>query len=228
MDRKLYSNYFEWRGASESDYEDFSLPAYLVGSLPRDKNVRIIDYGCGFGQVLNAIHGLGYANAIGVDIEPRALQHCKDSGLEVRDAANADDLKSLEATADVIIMSHVLEHFPKHEAIPRLKQIKSYLKPGGCLIVMVPNAQSNTGCYWAYEDFTHETLFTSGSLAFVLRASGYSEINFIDVDCIEGKSLPIVILRKLFLQLYRNKITGSQTYAHSPMIFSWEIKAVAR
>lgn len=234
MNGDLYTNYFEWRGASESDYRNFSLPAYLVGALPKDKSIRIIDYGCGFGQMLCALTKLGYLNAIGVDIEPTALQCCRCSGLNVIDGRVNIDLQALEATADVVIMSHVLEHFPKQEIITRLQQVKGYLKPGGILIVMVPNAQSNTGCYWAYEDFTHETLFTSGSLSFVLKASGFSKIDFIDVDCIEGRLFFARIIRKLLLPLYRlnyqfwNKITGSQIYAHSPMIFSWEIKAVAQ
>ena len=62
---------------------------------------------------------------------------------------------------DVIIMSHVLEHFPKDNIIPTLKKAYNILNPNGKLIVSVPNAQSNTGSYWAYEDFTHSTLFTS-------------------------------------------------------------------
>lgn len=234
MNRGLYANYFEWRGVSESDYRNFSLPAYLIGALPKDKSVRIVDYGCGFGQMLGALTKLGYSNAIGVDIEPKALQYCKDSGLNVLDGMDNVNLRMLESSADVVIMSHVLEHFPKQEIIPRLRQVKDYLKSGGILIAIVPNAQSNTGCYWAYEDFTHETLFTSGSLFFVLKASGFSKIDFIDVDCIEGRKFFARIIRKLLLPLYRlnyqfwNKITGSQIYAPSPMIFSWEIKAVAR
>lgn len=43
---------------------------------------------------------------------------------------------------------------------------------------MMPNAQSNTDCYWAYEDFTHYTLFIAGSLLYVLREAGFTNIEF--------------------------------------------------
>jgi hypothetical protein len=51
---------------------------------------------------------------------------------------------------------------------------------------MVRNVQSNTGSYWAYEYFTHFTLFTSGSIYYVLKMAGFDEIEFVDVECLEG------------------------------------------
>lgn len=80
-------------------------------------------------------------------------------------------------------MSHVLEHLPKDMIIPVLQKIRdSLLNKDGELCIMVPNAMSNTNCYWAYEDFTHNTLFTPGSLLFVLREAGFSDITFLDPD----------------------------------------------
>ena len=71
---------------------------------------------------------------------------------------------------------------PKHEIIPLLIKVRSLLTQSGSLLVMVPNAQSNTGSYWAYEDFTHHTLFTAGSLYFVLRQAGFDSVEFVDPD----------------------------------------------
>ncbi|MBK7370676.1 MAG: hypothetical protein IPJ09_04415 [Saprospiraceae bacterium] len=68
-------------------------------------------------------------------------------------------------------MSHVLEHIEKINIIDTLITIKSYLlAESGSFVVMVPNAQSVTGAYWMYEDFTHTTLFTSGSIYYVLKS----------------------------------------------------------
>ncbi len=50
----------------------------------------------------------------------------------------------------------------------------------------MPNAQSHTGCYWAYEDFTHNTLFTAGSLLYVLKMAGFAHIEIIDKDALVG------------------------------------------
>ena len=68
---------------------------------------------------------------------------------------------------DFIVMNHVLEHLEKSLIIRTLQLIKRFLmKPNASLVVMVPNAQLNTGCYWAHEDFTHNTSLPLG--AFVL------------------------------------------------------------
>lgn len=75
---------------------------------------------------------------------------------------------------------------------------------------MVPNAQSNTNCYWAYEDFTHNYLFTAGSFLFVLREAGFTNIEFVDIDGMSGQKEFKVILKKYFLQ-YTNRIINSGT-----------------
>lgn len=104
----------------------------------------------------------------------------------------------------------------------------------GGLCLQVPNAQSNTDCYWAYEDFTHNTLFTAGSLLYVLREAGFSDIKFIDVDGLAGRHGLKLLLVKTLLAIYRrnkmfwNKVTGSAYHAPSPVIYTWELKSMAR
>jgi hypothetical protein len=99
--------------------------------------------------------------------------------------------------------------------------------------VYVPNAQSNTGSYWA-EDFTHHTLFTSGSLYCVLSKAGFAQVEFIDADCTAGMRPRRRWLKRRLLTIhtanYRswNRVTFSATHPPSPEIFSYEIKAVAR
>lgn len=62
-----------------------------------------------------------------------------------------------------------------------LRYIKeTLLTDKGQVFIRVPNAQSNIGCYWAYEDFTHNLLFTAGSLLFVLCSAGFENIKLID------------------------------------------------
>lgn len=102
------------------------------------------------------------------------------------------------------------------------------------LYVAVPNAQSNTGAYWAYEDFTHHTLFSSGSLYYVLKMAGFHQVDFLDIHCLEGLSTFKKYFRKFFLQLYAkkqafwNKVTNSAYHGKSPIIYSYEIKALAK
>ena len=101
------------------------------------------------------------------------------------------------------------------------------------MLIAVPNAQSNTGSYWAYEDWTHTVLFTTGSLFYVLRAAGFANIEFIDIDCTLEISKIKALIRIFFLIIYKtqirfwNIITGSSYHQPSLEIFSYEIKAKA-
>ncbi len=229
-----YGSYFEYRQVDPIDYRDFILPTYLKNALGRDLNARILDFGGGFGQMSNAIRSAGYKNVELLDISSPALAHSRSIGLTCYDGNEPGFYEAHQETYDFVILSHVLEHFPKDEAMAVLGKIRSVLKQGGSIIVMVPNAQSNTGAYWAYEDFTHYTMFTSGSLHYVLRAAGFREVVFLDPDCLEGSVWYRKLFREILLKLYRanytfwNKVTGSSTHIASPSIFSYEVKALGR
>lgn len=228
-------DYFTLRNIDPKAYDSFTAPAYLTRVLT-NPDAQLLDFGCGFGQMILALRKKGFSNIAGADINAAAISHLRAQNIEVHDLASEHDFYERNAGKyDFVIMSHVLEHFPKNEVIDQLRLIHKLIKKGGALIVMVPNAQSNTGCYWAYEDFTHYLLFTSGSLEYVLKASGFSTVEFIDIDCTEGsKSFIKRTARRFLLRIYRwnlgfwNKVTGSAYHAPSPMIFSYEIKALAR
>ena len=136
---------------------------------------------------------------------------------------------------DYVLMSHVLEHLPKEYIVPMLQKIREeILAVEEALCIMVPNAQSNTDCYWAYEDFTHYTLFTAGSLFYVLREDGFTAIEFLDHDGLGNSTGWKKFVKRLLLKayiknkLFWNKVTGSAYHQPSPMIFTWELKCLAK
>ncbi len=227
-----YEKYFAWRGVDQSFYAETKLPCYLKKILPSNKTAKILDFGCGFCQNLLALQKMGYENSFGLDISDEALAFAATKNIPVLDGRkiNFDNYKN---SLDLIILSHVLEHLPKNKIISTVAMLRMLLKQGGKLIVMVPNAQSNTDAYWAYEDFTHETLFTSGSIYYVLRAAGFEKIEFLDVDCTDGKRWIIKVAKRLLLRVYKtnklfwNYITSSSYHKPSVAIFSYEIKILA-
>jgi SAM-dependent methyltransferase len=227
------ASYFEARNVAFPDPRSTRLPPWFDRFMPKDRNARILDIGCGHGGMLSALARAGYANAEGVEIDEEAVSFCRRNGLKI----SSLDLLSSEALTlgkfDLIIMNHVLEHFPKDKIVEALRQIKNLLNPGGELYIAVPNAQSNTGSYWAFEDFTHSTLFTSGSLFYVAKMAGFQNVEFVDVDCLAGVRQPIAMARSVLLYFYRlnyefwNRVTRSQFHSSVP-IFSYEIKALIR
>jgi 2-polyprenyl-3-methyl-5-hydroxy-6-metoxy-1,4-benzoquinol methylase len=232
-----YEDYFKFRNVPKESYQGYKLPVYIKNALPTAKDCRILDIGCGFGQMLMGLRDLGYSDLNGIDVSAEAVKFCKENNLNVFFVGDISDHKvSEDKKYDVIMMSHVLEHIPKDQIIPTVKYIKSsLLKEGGSFFLMVPNAQSNTGAYWMYEDFTHHTLFTAGSAIYVLRSGGFTDITFLDKDGVESAGTFYgKIIRTVFLKLYNmkidfwNKITLSTFHRPSPRIFSFELKVLAK
>ena len=233
---KNLSNYFALRGVTDFSAENYVLPPFFLTSLPADKNINICDLGCGFGRLMTGLKNIGYKNVYGIDQETEAIDWCKKEGLSA-DFISIKDfvLKEVTNRFDLVIMSHVLEHVPKEDIISTLISIKeNILKPGGTIYIIVPNAQSTTGCYWAYEDFTHSTLFTAGSLLYVLKAAGFEEVTLVDPQCLAGLSKPRIYVRKFLLNIYRlkntfwNKVTASSFHKPSPEVYSFELKMKAK
>lgn len=169
----------------------------------------------------------------GIDINKRAIDYVRSLGIECALVDDIFDFKPQEKF-DLIITTHVLEHLPKELVIPTLKHFReNLLTKDGKLFVAVPNAQSHTGCYWAYEDWTHNTLFTSGSLIYVLKMAGFKNVEIIDKDALAGSKGYKRFIRKIFLKIYAlrmkfwNKITNSSFHAPSPQVFSYELKALS-
>lgn len=220
-------DYFASRGINSKTYDNYSIPQYLLASLPKDKSSNILDFGCGFGQTLMALRSLGYKNIRGSDIELKAIEFCREKGLAVEEGFPK------VGEVDFIILSHVLEHIRKEDTIEFLIKLRKLLSNSGTIFICVPNAQSNTGCYWAYEDFTHQTLFTAGSLIYILRQAGFKEIRFVDQKCLLGLSMIKIVLKEFLLYVYKlrlifwNKVTNSYFHDPSPLIFSYEIKVLA-
>ncbi|MGO9317701.1 MAG: class I SAM-dependent methyltransferase [Terracidiphilus sp.] len=235
LDKVKEQQYFNFRGVTPEFYSTYTIPAYMAKVLPHDTSRKILDIGCGFGQTMVALRMLGYENVSGVDISNESIEHCGTLRLNVAKVCNIDVyMECHRGEYDLIIMSHVLEHIEKSLIIPYISSVKSMLTKDGKFLIMVPNAQSNTDCYWAYEDFTHWTLFTTGSLYFVLRAGGFEQIEFLDPYCVEGLSYAKKKIKLLLLKLYQankmfwNRITSSSYHKPSPAIFSYEIKALAK
>jgi 2-polyprenyl-3-methyl-5-hydroxy-6-metoxy-1,4-benzoquinol methylase len=229
------SGYFELRQVSSADYATYQMPAWLRAQLlAYPKTARILDFGCGLGQFIRAARTLGYEHTEGADIEAAALAQGAADGVTVHDLRDGVFFDNARGNFDLVVMQHVLEHLPKAEVVGTLARIRGLLRPGGGLVIAVPNGQAFTGAYWAYEDFTHHTLFTSGSLHHVLRAGGFRSVDFLDIQCAEGKGLVARAVRRTAWHAFHAKyrlmcwLLASPTHQPSPPIFSYEIKAVAR
>jgi SAM-dependent methyltransferase len=139
----------------------------------------VLDVGCGRGFTLSFLRDAGY-RTIGVELSPHAAQHARQSlGLDVR---TGDFLRLPFAAGelDVIIFWHSLEHVA--EPLRALDRARELLRPGGLLVVAVPNFESlqsrATGRQWFHLDVPrHYVHFSARGLRGALRARGFRVIN---------------------------------------------------
>jgi len=226
--------YFTLRRMDSTVYRQRTIPpAWLEDVLPGPGG-RVLEVGCGMGGVLCFLRDKGYRNLLGVDVDRDAVNCCLEAGLKVNLISSIEEFAATSGECfDLVLMFHVLEHLEKKDIIPTLAAIRSIMSHGGRIVVSVPNAQSPTGSYWAYEDFTHSTIFTSGSLYHVLKGAGFNQVNFVDPFGLAGLSPFKKILRRSLITLYDwnrtliNRLTGSSWHEPSPRIYTFEIKAIA-
>lgn len=123
-------NYFEYRNITPSFYANCKLPLWIKKEI-LNRDSKILDFGCGFGQIISSLIDNGYKEVYGVDINDSAISYCISKGFNVK-KINADYLNNpFGFKFDFIVILHVLEHMPKDRIIETLVSIKRLLLKGG-------------------------------------------------------------------------------------------------
>lgn len=99
---------------------------------------RLLDFGCGRGHLLRVARERGWQGT-GYDVDPESVgrvARAHDLDLLAGDFL-ALDLRP--ASFDLVTMNHVLEHLK--DPAPVLRRIHELLRPGGALLIAVPNIE---------------------------------------------------------------------------------------
>jgi SAM-dependent methyltransferase len=180
--------------------------------LPKDKQARIIDLGTGLGHVLFFLRRAGYTNILGVDVGHEVIEFCRKRNFPVEEEEIVTWLKAHPESADALVLNDVLEHQTKPEMWAMLEAMRSALKPGGVVLIKVPNMGNPLlGNDSRYLDITHQNGFNENSLRQTLFMAKYSKVDVIGPDIYVTKD-PIVnvvcraiayVLDKIFYAIFR-------------------------
>jgi SAM-dependent methyltransferase len=123
--------------------------------------------------MVESLAGAGF-NARGIEPSERSAAVAADSGLPVTRARLEGHR---EEGLDAAVAWHVLEHVD--DPAGAMTQIRSWLRPGGLLLVGVPNLHSLqariAGDDWlAFDAPRHRTHFTAGGIQTLLQRTGFT------------------------------------------------------
>ncbi len=141
------------------------------------KDSRLLDIGCGEGLFLMELRRR-VAEVIGLEPTLKYVDYAKrELNLNVRQGV-IEEADFPAGHFDVITMFHVLEHL--EDPAKALKRISSWLKPGGHLIIEVPNIKSPTAVYrglnWELIIPEHRLYFAPRSLSCLLERAGFKTV----------------------------------------------------
>ncbi|MBE7440642.1 MAG: class I SAM-dependent methyltransferase [Spirochaetales bacterium] len=137
---------------------------------------RVLDLGCGSGNLAFLCAELGVVDYTGIDLSEENIAICRNDFPRYQFAVS-DILAYLQNSNreyDIVLMSHVMEHFSLNEALTILQEIKNRITPGGFFVNIMPNAQAYFHATAVlYSDITHERLYSAISFSHLLRKAGW-------------------------------------------------------
>ncbi len=191
------------------------LIAPLRGLAERDRlrfvshlapGAKVVEVGAGDGKLVAAMRGAGL-DARGIDPSPAACAAAAEIGVEVANVG-VDEAEFEPASLDAVVIWHALEHFDDPAA--SLRRIRSWLTPGGALVVAVPNLASLQaqlgGDRWFHQDVPrHRVHLTPAGATALLDRTGFT-VGRIRHLLIEQNPLGM-------WQTLLNRLTGERDFA---------------
>lgn len=144
MKSEYYSEYYEHENNHWWFRWRFDMITEIVESLPRNESFRMLDAGCGTGQMTKLLEQ--YGEAVGLEIAPEALEFARKRGVKNLIQGSITDPPFSAGSFDLVLSLDVIEHVDNDIQI--IDSLFDIVKPGGHLIVTVPAFQS----MWSQHD----------------------------------------------------------------------------
>jgi SAM-dependent methyltransferase len=158
--------------------------------LATNRQLRILDVGCGTGGNLFALSTFGIAR--GIDIDPLCVDYCRRKGLDVS-PGSMTDLHEAPASLDLLTMFDVLYHAEPAETVGILRGMAAAIRPGGLIAFREPAMPIARG--WHDRAVNGRQRFTVAGIAQSLREAGFEPLRVTYLNTVLFP--PIVLVRRL-------------------------------
>jgi len=185
---RIIANYFEVTSKQGNDSPGKEYRAATMGLrrglgkwLDNLPGSRVLDLGCGTGDLCWLARDLGAASVTGVNLSQGEIDLARRfvEGHFVH-ADVLEFLRGCPADAfDCVFALNLLEHLRQDDLVAVVEECRRVLSARGTLVAMVPNATSSHGAMTRYWDLTHVAAFTPSSVRQLARLCGWSpEVEF--------------------------------------------------
>lgn len=141
-----------------------------------NEGMSVLEIGCGTGLFLRYLEDRGFAEIVGVDMDPGledVLSDLKTAEIHFGDVLEVLKKPLAGRKFDRIVMLDVAEHIQFENLVRLLSDLKADLKPGGQLLLRVPNIESPWGLKMFFGTFDHVTPLGPGRMQELAHLTGW-------------------------------------------------------
>jgi len=178
--------------------------------IPED--ARVLDFGCGFGEFINAVRA---RRRIGVDLRESVRERLAE-GVEFARVEGTRLPQLADASLDVIFCSNLLEHLPDRETVTDLlREFHRLIGPQGRVLLLGPNLRYTGAAYWDFFDhvlpFTHRTLLEALATADLTAETLIPR--FLPYTTVGARRTPVALVRLYLRWPLAWRFLGAQFFA---------------
>lgn len=157
------------------------------GALSRYRDLKpflrpddaILDVGAGGGEFVYVLRQLGY-EARGIEPDEQYARHARENLRAPVETGFVQDVSLPSGSFSVVTMYHSLEHVEDPSGI--LSKLRPWLRPGGLLIVEVPNVEAACQAPHHRFHFAHFFSFNRVTLEALGRKAGFEPVQTLTSD----------------------------------------------
>lgn len=148
---------------------------------------RVLDFGCGPGYLLEKLAAKG-VDCHGIEFSPEAVETARGRLRAIRSAGTVELVEGIptplgDSSFDLVFFLETLEHLLENERTPTVAELARLVRPGGLLVVTVPNQEDleraqvlcpDCGC--EFHPMQHVSSWRPSSLAGLMRDHGFETV----------------------------------------------------
>lgn len=161
---------------------------FMIQSNYLKPGMRILDAGCGGGLATKIMYQIALKNNLqnvsfhGFDLTPAMLNYfrrwiTKKNVVNVKlaqaDVLKPDQLPPNWKNFDLVTVSGMLEHIPRHRIVEAIRNLKYLLNPHGKLLIFI--CKKNTLSHWIIRKWWKAESYTTSEIKTIMTDAGFTQ-----------------------------------------------------